>query len=59
MGSNYGKAGLALLARYADIDEHAFTAHSHTDEHGRTHTWRLADTEVTLEIAEGPRAPRR
>jgi prepilin-type processing-associated H-X9-DG protein len=42
--------------RAVDIDEHAFTAHSHTDEHGRTHTWRLADTEVTLEITEGPRA---
>jgi hypothetical protein len=38
-----------------DIDEHAFTEHSHTDEHGRTHTWRLADTEVTLDITEGPR----
>ena len=40
----------------ADIDEHAFVEHSHTDEHGRTHTWRLADTEVELDIAEGPRA---
>lgn len=40
----------------ADIDEHQFTEHTHTDEHGRTHTWRLADTEVTLDIAEGPRA---
>jgi hypothetical protein len=42
--------------RAADIDEHAFATHSHTDEHGRVHTWRLADTEVTLDIAEGPRA---
>jgi transposase len=40
----------------ADIDEHQFTTHSHIDEHGRTHTWRLADTEVTLDIADGPRA---
>ncbi len=38
----------------ADIDEHQFTEHSHTDEHGRTHTWRLADTEITLDIADGP-----
>ena len=40
----------------ADIDEHQFVEHTHTDEHGRTHTWRLADTEVELDIAEGPRA---
>jgi transposase len=40
----------------ADIDEHQFTEHTHIDEHGRTHTWRLADTEVTLDIADGPRA---
>jgi hypothetical protein len=39
----------------ADIDEHAFAEHSHTDEHGRVHTWRLADTEVELDITEGPR----
>ena len=39
----------------ADIDEHAFAEHSHTDEHGRVHTWRLADTQVELEITEGPR----
>ena len=39
----------------ADIDEHQFTEHTHTDEHGRTHTWALADTQVTLDIAEGPR----
>jgi hypothetical protein len=39
----------------ADIDEHAFAEHSHTDEHGRVHTWRLADTEVTLDITDGPR----
>ncbi len=42
--------------KIADIDEHKFTTHSHTDEHGRTHTWRLADTEVELDIADGPRA---
>ena len=41
--------------RTADIDETCFPEHSHTDEHGRTHTWRLADTEVTLDITEGPR----
>ena len=40
----------------ADIDEALFTEHAHTDEHGRTHTWRLADTEVALDIADGPRA---
>ena len=40
----------------ADIDEALFTEHTHTDEHGRTHTWRLADTDVTLDIADGPRA---
>jgi prepilin-type processing-associated H-X9-DG protein len=39
----------------ADIGEHRFATHSHTDEHGRTHTWRLADTEVELDIADGPR----
>ena len=39
----------------ADIDETHFCEHSHTDEHGRTHTWRLADTEVALDITEGPR----
>ena len=38
-----------------DIDEHHFAEHGHTDEHGRTHTWRLADTEITLDIADGPR----
>jgi prepilin-type processing-associated H-X9-DG protein len=40
----------------ADIDEHAFAEHTHIDEHGRTHTWALADTEVELDITEGPRA---
>ena len=40
----------------ADIDEHQFTEHTHTDEHGRTHTWALADTEVELPITDGPRA---
>src|SRR6478736_4472024 len=39
----------------ADIDEHRFATHSHTDEHGRTHTWRLADTVIELDIADGPR----
>jgi transposase len=39
----------------ADIDEHQFAAHSHIDEHGRTHTWRLADTVIELDIADGPR----
>jgi hypothetical protein len=38
-----------------DIGEHAFAEHTHTDEHGRTHTWRLADTQVELDITEGPR----
>jgi transposase len=38
-----------------DIAEDLFTEHSHTDEHGRTHTWRLADTGVELDIADGPR----
>jgi hypothetical protein len=38
-----------------DIEERRFATHSHTDEHGRTHTWQLADTEVVLDIAEGPR----
>jgi prepilin-type processing-associated H-X9-DG protein len=40
----------------ADIDENQFSEHTHTDEHGRAHTWRLADTEVELDIADGPRA---
>jgi hypothetical protein len=39
----------------ADIDQRAFAECSHVDEHGRTHTWRLADTEVTLDITDGPR----
>jgi hypothetical protein len=39
----------------ADINEHAFAEHSHTDEHGRIHTWRLADTVIELDIADGPR----
>jgi hypothetical protein len=29
-----------------DVDPHAFAEHSQTDEHGRTHTWRVADTEA-------------
>ena len=40
----------------ADIEQHRFVEHSHIDEAGRTHAWRLADTEVELDIAEGPRA---
>ena len=40
----------------ADLDAALFAEHSHTDEHGRTHTWALADTEVELPIADGPRA---
>ena len=40
----------------ADIEESKFVEHSHIDEHGRTHTWRLADTQVELDIADGPRA---
>ena len=42
--------------KIADIEESTFVEHSHIDEHGRTHTWRLADTEVELDIADGPRA---
>ena len=38
-----------------DIAEHEFAEHTHLDEHGRTHTWALADTEVELAITEGPR----
>ena len=40
----------------ADIDEALFSECVHIDEAGRTHTWRLADTQVELDIAEGPRA---
>ena len=42
--------------KIADIEQSKFIEHSHIDEHGRTHTWRLADSEVTLDIADGPRA---
>ncbi len=38
-----------------DIDEDHFTEQAHTDEHGRTHTWELADTDVALDITDGPR----
>src|SRR5271165_5345663 len=38
-----------------DIEEALFTECVHTDELGRTHTWRLADTEVALAIGEGKR----
>ena len=41
-----------------DIDEHLFAEHSHTDEHGRTHTWRLADTESSWTSPTGPRRAR-
>jgi prepilin-type processing-associated H-X9-DG protein len=40
----------------ADLDEQQFAEHTHTDEHGRIHTWTLADTDVECDIAEGPRA---
>ncbi len=40
----------------ADIPEERFAEHTHIDEHGRTHTWELADTDVELEISDGPRA---
>ena len=40
----------------ADLEQHQFNEHTHTDEHGRTHTWALADTEVELDITDGPRA---
>ncbi len=39
-----------------DIDQHKFVEHSHTDERGRVHTWRLADTETELATTEGQRA---
>ena len=39
----------------ADIAEDLFAEHTHTDEHGRTHTWELADTDAELEITDGPR----
>lgn len=38
-----------------DVDEGEFAEHTHTGEDGRTHTWRLADTEIALDIADGPR----
>jgi prepilin-type processing-associated H-X9-DG protein len=38
-----------------DIEEDRFAEHTHTDEHGRRHTWRLADTEVELAIDDGSR----
>ncbi|MDO8836174.1 MAG: hypothetical protein Q7V01_11290, partial [Vicinamibacterales bacterium] len=40
----------------ADLDEALFTEHTHIDEQSRTHTWALADTEITLAITDGPRA---
>src|SRR4029077_6586932 len=54
-----GAAGFDILTwrkgATADIDRHAFAEHSHIAEHGRTHTWRLADTEGTLDITDGTR----
>ena len=41
--------------KITDIDETAFVEHTHIDERGRSHTWALADTEVALDIADGPR----
>ena len=41
--------------RIPDLDQACFAEHGHTDEHGRSHTWRLADTRVELDITEGPR----
>jgi hypothetical protein len=38
-----------------DIKEDLFAEHTHTDEHRRRHTWRLADTEAKLAIDDGPR----
>ena len=38
-----------------DIEEDLFAEHTHTDEQGRRHTWRLADTEAKLAIDDGPR----
>jgi type VII secretion protein EccE len=38
-----------------DIEEDLFAEHIHTDERGRRHTWRLADTETKLTIDDGPR----
>ena len=43
----------------ADIDEDQFSECVHIDEHGRTHTWALADTDVELDIADGPRQAKR
>ena len=40
----------------ADLEQHQFSECTHIDEHGRTHTWALADAEVELDIADGPRA---
>jgi len=40
----------------ADLDEQQFAEHTHIDEHGRIHTWTLADTDVECDIADGPRA---
>ncbi len=42
-----------------DIAADTFAEHTHTDEHGRSHRWELADTRVSLDIADGPRAGER
>lgn len=39
-----------------EIAEDHFAEHSHIDENGRAHTWALADTEVSIDITDGPRA---
>jgi prepilin-type processing-associated H-X9-DG protein len=38
-----------------DIDEASFGEHTHIDDAGRAHIWRLADTTVELDITDGPR----
>jgi transposase len=38
-----------------DIEEDLFAEHTHTDEHGCRHTWRLAETEAKMAIDDGPR----
>ena len=41
--------------KIAGVEDSAFVEHTHIDEFGRTHTWALADTQVDLDIIEGPR----
>jgi prepilin-type processing-associated H-X9-DG protein len=38
-----------------EVAEHEFIEHSYVDEHGRSHAGCLADTEIELEITDGPR----